>query len=315
MPPPEIAANRSLLATLVATNFLGINTPAIAATEALYAEMWAQDAVAMYGYAASSASATTLSPFTQPQQNTDPAASTSQAAAVSQATSTSAGNAQSAVSSAQQAFSAVPTALQGLATSDSAATGSAATGPLTTLANLISIFVSLPSDLAFFGAVIPQDIAAGPVDLPYGIWGALSGMHTDRIVSGWNGETPSLEGTQPAPVTGFPATLGNPGQSAASAVSAGMGEANAIGGLSVPSGWTAAATGGAFRRVGVAVDQLERRSGPGVGSRARQTRSTRWESAVWPDKPWPAIRLPPRSEKNGKAVTHARMTNRVVGEA
>ena len=38
VPPPLIAANRSLLATLVATNFLGINTPAIMATEAQYAE-------------------------------------------------------------------------------------------------------------------------------------------------------------------------------------------------------------------------------------------------------------------------------------
>ena len=46
----------------------------------------------------------------------------SQAAAVSQATDTTAGDAQSAVSSAQQAFSAVPQALQGLATSQSAAT-------------------------------------------------------------------------------------------------------------------------------------------------------------------------------------------------
>ena len=33
VPPPEIAANRSLLMALVATNFLGQNTPAIAATE------------------------------------------------------------------------------------------------------------------------------------------------------------------------------------------------------------------------------------------------------------------------------------------
>ncbi len=167
VPPPVIAANRSLLTALVATNFFGQNTPAIAATEIQYAEMWAQDAVAMYGYAASSASATSLAPFTQPQQNTDPASSASQAAAVSQAANTTAGNAQSAVSSAQQALSAVPNSLQSLATSDSAATGSAATDPLSTLANLISIFVSLPSDLTFFGAIIPQDIAAGPVDLPY----------------------------------------------------------------------------------------------------------------------------------------------------
>ncbi len=72
VPPAEIAANRSLLAVLVATNFLGMNTPAIAATEAHYAEMWAQDAVAMYGYAGSSAAATVLTPFSAPQQNTDP---------------------------------------------------------------------------------------------------------------------------------------------------------------------------------------------------------------------------------------------------
>jgi PPE-repeat protein len=47
VPPPAIGANRAALATLVATNFLGQNTPAIAATEAQYAEMWAQDAAVM----------------------------------------------------------------------------------------------------------------------------------------------------------------------------------------------------------------------------------------------------------------------------
>jgi len=50
VPPPVIAANRALLMALIATNFLGQNTPAIAATEALYAEMWAQDVAAMVGY-------------------------------------------------------------------------------------------------------------------------------------------------------------------------------------------------------------------------------------------------------------------------
>src|SRR5580693_8744293 len=58
VPPPVIAANRALLASLVATNILGQNTPAIAATEAQYADMWAQDAAAMYGYAGASAAAT-----------------------------------------------------------------------------------------------------------------------------------------------------------------------------------------------------------------------------------------------------------------
>src|SRR4051812_1415566 len=41
VPPALVAANRSLLAALVATNFFGQNSPAIAATEALYSEMWA----------------------------------------------------------------------------------------------------------------------------------------------------------------------------------------------------------------------------------------------------------------------------------
>src|SRR5271168_2467284 len=143
VPPPMVAANRSQLMTLVATNLFGRNTQAIAANEAQYGEMWAQDAAAMYGYAASSASATTLTPFSPPQQNTNPGGSAGQAAAVSQATGTSAGNVQSTV---QQAFSAVPNALQSLATAAPAAPAQAS-DPLGTLSDLISIFLDLPADL------------------------------------------------------------------------------------------------------------------------------------------------------------------------
>jgi PPE-repeat protein len=82
VPPPIIAANRAQLAMLVASNFLGINTAAIMATEAQYSEMWAQDAAAMYGYDGSSAAAATLTPFTPPQQNTNPAGLAAQNAAV-----------------------------------------------------------------------------------------------------------------------------------------------------------------------------------------------------------------------------------------
>lgn len=85
VPPPVIAANRSLLLALVATNFFGQNTPAIAATEAHYAEMWAQDAAAMYGYAGSSAAASQLTPFNSPQPNTDPAGLVAQSGAVAHA--------------------------------------------------------------------------------------------------------------------------------------------------------------------------------------------------------------------------------------
>ncbi|CKM58732.1 PPE family protein [Mycobacterium tuberculosis] len=71
VPPPAIAANRTLLMTLVDTNWFGQNTPAIATTESQYAEMWAQDAAAMYGYASAAAPATVLTPFAPPPQTTN----------------------------------------------------------------------------------------------------------------------------------------------------------------------------------------------------------------------------------------------------
>jgi PPE-repeat protein len=65
--PPVIAANRALLSALVAGNIVGQNTAVIAATEAQYAEMWAQDAAAMNAYQTSSAAAIQLPTFSVPQ--------------------------------------------------------------------------------------------------------------------------------------------------------------------------------------------------------------------------------------------------------
>lgn len=68
VPPSVVAANRALQQALVATNVLGLNAAAIAAAEAQYGKMWAQDAAAMYEYAASSATATqSLAQFAFPQ--------------------------------------------------------------------------------------------------------------------------------------------------------------------------------------------------------------------------------------------------------
>ncbi|BBX62339.1 PPE family protein [Mycobacterium saskatchewanense] len=50
IPTPAVVANRVQLMALIATNILGQNTPAIAATEFEYMEMWAQDVAAMFGY-------------------------------------------------------------------------------------------------------------------------------------------------------------------------------------------------------------------------------------------------------------------------
>ena len=67
VPPAAVAANRVRLMTLIATNFLGQNTPAIAMTELEYLEMWAQDVAAMVGYhAGATAVAATLPAFSAP---------------------------------------------------------------------------------------------------------------------------------------------------------------------------------------------------------------------------------------------------------
>lgn len=235
VPPQLVAANRALFARLVANNLFGQNTSAIATTETQYVEMWAQDAAAMYGYAGASAAATTLTPFVAAQQNTDPSGSVGQTAAVSRAAGTSIGEAQNAVSSLQQSFSAVPNALQGFAVA-----APTATSPLNTLADLVSIFVDLPAGLASIFVDVPLS-TLGLVALPFDIGGYYTGVHTDDIVSGWNGEQ-SWPGSGPAPVKPFPAPLLNlrPGTIPPSTVSAGVGEANTVGNLSVPATWTIA---------------------------------------------------------------------------
>ncbi|MBS9534497.1 PPE family protein [Mycobacterium sp. M1] len=51
--PVAVDVNRGRVVALARTNVVGQNTPAIAAAEMEYTAMWAQDAVAMYTYAAS----------------------------------------------------------------------------------------------------------------------------------------------------------------------------------------------------------------------------------------------------------------------
>ncbi|KAA8959845.1 PPE family protein [Mycobacterium sp.] len=67
VPPPMIAANRAELALMGRGNPYGQHAHAIAAVEADYEQMWAQDAAAMYGYADRSAAASSLTPFLLPQ--------------------------------------------------------------------------------------------------------------------------------------------------------------------------------------------------------------------------------------------------------
>lgn len=220
VPPEVVAANRSLLMTLISTNLLGQNTPAIAVTEAQYAEMWAQDAAAMFDYAGSAASATRVTPFSEPQQTTNPAAVSSQTAAAGQASGSAAGAAQSTISQLAQVISSVPGALSGLGTTN-------VLGSLTPLdlfdygADLIAYVVDAPMS------------PLGAISLPIDLVGAQTGLHSDDIISGWAdaGLAPgSVLSESPLAAARVPSSL----------VMAGVSQANAVGGLSVPPTWTAA---------------------------------------------------------------------------
>jgi PPE-repeat protein len=249
VPPPVIVANRTLLMTLIATNILGQNTPAIAATEAHYMEMWAQDAAAMYGYAGSSAAATQLTPFTEPPQTTNAAAEPMQAAAATQASTSTASNIGTELT---QFIDSLPTALQSLA-------NGLLESP-TTSTNLLS-GLSLPQ---LFSATLPPGLSTDLTNWntifstfasgPYSLQG-LTSIPGGPFLSfgqayawGQNGQSAAAFLAGPKPITGalapLASELGTPHLSAAfgtGPVSGSMGRAALVSGMSVPQGWTQAA--------------------------------------------------------------------------
>ncbi len=220
VPPPVVFANRAQLMALIATNLLGQNTPAIAATEAHYAEMWAQDATAMYAYAASSASAARVTPFAPPAATTNPAGVAGQAAAAAQAVGSSAGiRAREIVAAGQQLTSAVPQALQGLASP----------GSISRLSSLSSRLTDLES-LAGTGSDAASTVVGAITDA-LNLTGAASSVET-AVGAGVHAAGPSLG----ALTSATPSGLGG-----ASGVAAGAGRAVTVGALSVPPSWASAA--------------------------------------------------------------------------
>ncbi len=231
--PPVIAANRTLLASLVASNVLGQNTPAIATTEADYAEMWAQDAAAMYAYAGSSAAASTLTPFAAPPATT----------AVGQA----AGTGTSAPLS--QLVTSVPAALQGLAspvTSTWEGSGlqgllDLLTGNSTSTSGLSGLFNALFSSNGLgLNANIWNTIFSSGFYTPANTLGAFTSLFggaaagADAAGDGALGAAAGgVGGAVAAPAAGV-GELGSAG-----AVSAALGRGPAIGALAVPPNWTA----------------------------------------------------------------------------
>jgi PPE-repeat protein len=216
VPPPVIAANRAQLAMLVATNFLGINTPAIMATEALYAEMWAQDAAAMYTYAGSSAAAANLTPFPEPQQNTNPAGLAAQTAAVTNSTSNSTGTSietiieqilaninkalePDVVNSGISAFATIPSIIFSAAAAFSHSAASTADSTATALADVGLGLSRVASTLGSVGSAMSSVRLGGAVSAAMGraaTVGALS------VPQSWAASTPAMASPDKAlPVT------------------------------------------------------------------------------------------------------------------
>jgi PPE-repeat protein len=226
VPPPVIAANRALLMSLIATNFLGQNTPAITATEAHYAEMWAQDATAMFAYAGSSATASGVTPFTQPPQTTNPAAAGGQAAAVAHAVGSAAGgHAQTLMSTAPQLISAVPQSLQSLASPVSVADPP----------SLVSLLGSLTGPFSPFQLVGP------------GLTGYLFSSEPTGLVSVGGSVAELSQKVSALPAAGSGELLqgglgsGTRVVGSTAGVSADIGRASLVGRLSVPQSWGSAA--------------------------------------------------------------------------
>ncbi len=228
IPPPVIAANRAQLAMLVATNILGQNTPAIAANEAMYAEFWAQDAAAMYGYAGTSAAAAQLAPLTPPAENTNPAGSGAQAAAVANAANSNATSTglNGLLGQLQNSLSSVA----------NPAASSAASTPLTDLYNAVQ---------GFFGVgAVANSVNTVDVTLSWCIMMMAAALGTlNHFVAGAPFGVTIGDVTPLGAGLGFGTTLAgaSSGGFGGGATLAGMGTAAEVGGLSVPAGWSAAA--------------------------------------------------------------------------
>ncbi len=230
VPPPVVTANRVQLATLVATNWLGQNAPAIAANEAAYSEMWAQDAAAMFQYAANSVEAAMLTVFNPAPEVVNPAGAAGQATAVSQA-ATGAAAQQFSLASLMSSLS---SALQSLATPAAASAASTQTlwgtvlGTSTSGLSLSSFMSGFTDNLP---AILPGYLMVAATPL-YGLSSVL-------------GMAQTLQGMGAAAAAGAADAAGSVAAEAAGAVDAvsggvlgTMGQAAALGPLSVPASWT-----------------------------------------------------------------------------
>ena len=229
VPPPLITANRAELTTLVANNFLGQNTGAIAQNEAEYLDMWIQDALGMDTYQVNSQAATAL-----PAQVAAPQVAS--------------GAMPAAASAAAAPADATSTIIQGLLLDLAELFGYTSTGPASLGAtDLVSWFGSVATSVA-----ANPTAALLPVQATY-YMGMLGSTPARMFMSSGSSSGSSAAGSSLASSTdtlmenvgkfidGKMGTVmsGVGGQlsSWGSMISAGMAAAQHLGGLSVPNAW------------------------------------------------------------------------------
>lgn len=232
VPPPVIAANRATLAALVATNFLGINTPAIMANEAEYAAFWVQDATAMAAYQAAAAMAAVLEPLTPAAPETNPGGAGAQASAVAAA------EAVGPAASLGDIVTSLQTELENLALG----TSSIGTGLFNALPvevqNLLTALDGLLGTPLLFNGIQQVGVTGSWfmfAAIPNGIFAA----HT--IDGNIAAAAEAVASAAPAAAAAEGAAAGLAGEVESVGAAAAMGEASLVGSLSVPTGWAGAA--------------------------------------------------------------------------
>lgn len=227
VPPAVVAANRARLMILIATNVLGQNTPAIGATEAEYAEMWAQDAAAMDGYAAASSVATELTPFGPPLETTSPEGLTAQSASVAQAVGAAAGTQQGGLPQT------MPNALVGW--------NPFAPGSASDTTGLNGVLNAIFGTNTAFGQFVNSNILNTVFMPAFYMPSKYLGSMTSLMSVGQNPAPSVAAGAAQGPAGATAGAVGSVG-ALGDSVSADAGRGALIGRLSVPPSWTSNAS-------------------------------------------------------------------------
>ncbi len=254
VPPAVIAANRALLAALVATNFLGQNTPAIMATEALYMEMWFQDGLAMDTYAASSEQAVVLPQQTPAPSTSDGGLSSELASAVqsieNSVTSTvnnltsaiqgllsgnttagSSANVSSALSSAVSNLTGASTGAQAGAATSGAST--AATGTTTAVTSATGAL--LPIQATYYATML----ASMPAKMLISLSNSMNA--SQAMQAGQQAMLADVQSLVDGKLKALLASISGQMRGFGSQITAQLASAGRLGGMSVPNGWAQAA--------------------------------------------------------------------------